>query len=106
MGHSFWTEYYTSAYKDIEFVGGAGMCPSKLFLTSLEDPENTRAKFYVQCAKGGITKTETEAVLETNCFCRTGYRIVTSPQRGCEKCCCTEGQYVNPQQSSAQQCCT
>jgi hypothetical protein len=63
--------------------------PSKMFITSLEDPSNARAELYVQCAAcngGGITETDVEATSEEGCFCRPGNRIVTFPRRGCEPC--------------------
>jgi hypothetical protein len=108
LGSSYSTPY-NAAYKDMEFVGGPGMSPSKLFLVSMELINAVRAELYVQCAKcggGGITETDTEALSEEDCFCRQGFCIVTSPERGCESCVCKDGQYLNTMQSSEQQCAT
>lgn len=97
-GPEFSTPYGSARYKDLEFVARfstaqstAASSPSKLFITSLQDPNNARAELYVQCAKcsgGGITSTESEAMSQEDCFCQPGYRIVTSPVRGCVKCRC------------------
>ncbi len=52
------TPYESAKYKDLEFVARfstnqstAVISPSKLFITSLQDPSNARAELYVQCAK-------------------------------------------------------
>jgi hypothetical protein len=97
-GPEFSTPYESAKYKDLEFVARfstnqstAATSPSKLFITSLQDPSNARAELYVQCAKcsgGGITSTESEALSLEDCFCQPGYRIVTSPVRGCVRCRC------------------
>ena len=56
VGPAYSTSYCTAAYKDVEFVGMLVNSstplplanPSKMFLTSLQDPLNARAEMYVQ----------------------------------------------------------
>jgi hypothetical protein len=84
--------YYGSArYKDLEFVGKVPYAssvrdplttPSKMFLSTLENPEQGRAVLYMQCARcqdNGITATETEAQSSEDCFCSPGYMLVAIP---------------------------
>jgi hypothetical protein len=104
--------YGQARYKDLEFVGRVPFSgsvsdplatPSKMFFTTLESPASTRAELYVQCAKcegGGITDTDREALSESECFCKPGYMVVTSPRRGCVPCECKDGQYLNVQQGA------
>jgi len=57
VGPAYSTSYGTAAYKDVEFVSMMVNSstplplanPSKMFLTSLQDPLNARGKMYVQC---------------------------------------------------------
>jgi hypothetical protein len=103
------TSYAPAAYKDIEFVGKIPYAstfldplttPAKLFFTSTA---TQRAELYVQCARcggGGITDAATEALSETDCFCRPGFMIVTSPKRGCELCRCRDGQFLDVTQGA------
>jgi hypothetical protein len=102
------TSYGQAAYKDLEFVGRVPYAtsvldplttPSKMFLVTLEDSASPRAELYVQCAKcldNGITATETEALSREDCFCSPGFMVVSTPwRRGCERCRCKAGQYMD-----------
>lgn len=103
------TSFGPAVYKDLEYVGRIPYSssvpdplttPAKLFFTSLQ---TRRAELYVQCAKcagGGITDAETEALSETDCFCRPGYMVVTTPKRGCELCRCRSGQFLDVTQGA------
>lgn len=111
------THYATARYKDVEFVGGVPPqgsdplnFPAKLFLTTLENPDESHAALYVQCAKcqgGGITASASEAKSEADCYCPSGYMVVKEPNRPqrCEVCSCRKGQFLDVQ-SGVQLCTT
>jgi hypothetical protein len=95
------TSYGTSAYKDLEFVGG-----TKHFLVSLELRGSSRAELYVQCAQckdGGTTDiSKGEAESQGDCTaCSPGFYKLSN-NSGCAPCTCKEeGEYRTGQECTS-----